>query len=128
MIRLNEQFPGGDVGVLAPIFMNFIVLKPGEAVYLGANVPHAYLFGDCMECMACSDNTIRAGLTPKFKVFNLFEIILFFQDVETLCKYMKWDMGSPPFVTPSVEPVSDSARRLYAVDNQNEFMIRKWEV
>lgn len=25
---------------------------------------------DCVECMACSDNTIRAGLTPKFKVYG----------------------------------------------------------
>ncbi len=22
---------------------------------------------DCVECMACSDNVVRAGLTPKFK-------------------------------------------------------------
>ena len=31
------------------------------------------LFLDCIECMACSDNTVRAGLTPKFR------------DVQTLC-------------------------------------------
>lgn len=23
------------------------------------------LFSDCIECMACSDNVVRAGLTPK---------------------------------------------------------------
>ena len=28
---------------------------------------HAYLSGDCIECMANSDNVVRAGLTPKFK-------------------------------------------------------------
>lgn len=39
----------------------------GEAIFLSANEPHAYLDGDCIECMACSDNVIRAGLTPKFK-------------------------------------------------------------
>lgn len=44
MVRLDTYFPG-DVGVLAPIFMNFLELQPGQAVYLGANVPHAYLFG-----------------------------------------------------------------------------------
>ncbi|GER48056.1 mannose-6-phosphate isomerase [Striga asiatica] len=31
-------------------------LKPGEALYLGANEPHAYLQGECVECMATSDN------------------------------------------------------------------------
>ena len=34
-------------------------------MFLGANVPHAYLDGNCIECMACSDNVVRAGLTPK---------------------------------------------------------------
>lgn len=34
---------------------------------LAANEPHAYLSGDCIECMATSDNVVRAGLTPKFK-------------------------------------------------------------
>ena len=30
-----------------------IRLSPGEAIFLGANEPHAYLRGDCMEVMAC---------------------------------------------------------------------------
>ncbi|CAJ0750428.1 1406_t:CDS:2, partial [Entrophospora sp. SA101] len=30
-------------------------------IFLGANEPHAYLSG---ECMAASDNVVRAGLTP----------------------------------------------------------------
>lgn len=47
--------------------MNLLYLQPGESIYLGANEIHAYLSGDCIECMACSDNVIRAGLTPKFK-------------------------------------------------------------
>ena len=34
---------------------------------LAANEPHAYLSGNCVECMATSDNVVRAGLTPKFK-------------------------------------------------------------
>jgi len=29
--------------------------------------PHAYIFGDCIECMANSDNVVRLGLTPKLK-------------------------------------------------------------
>ena len=34
---------------------------------MGANVPHAYIHGDILECMALSDNVVRVGLTPKFK-------------------------------------------------------------
>lgn len=32
----------------------------GEAMFLGPNLPHAYIAGDCIECMACSDNVVRA--------------------------------------------------------------------
>lgn len=62
----NTNFPN-DVGTLSIFFLNILELKPGDAIYLAANVPHAYLIGDCIECMACSDNVVRAGLTPKFK-------------------------------------------------------------
>jgi mannose-6-phosphate isomerase len=56
--------------------MNIIRLSPGEAIYIGPNVPHAYLDGDLVECMACSDNVIRAGLTSKYKdVSTLLETI-----------------------------------------------------
>ncbi|KAH8383070.1 hypothetical protein KR009_006629 [Drosophila setifemur] len=64
--NVNRDFPG-DVGVLSLFFLNLLRLQPGQAIYLGANEIHAYLDGDCVECMACSDNVIRAGLTPKYK-------------------------------------------------------------
>ncbi|XP_012284804.1 mannose-6-phosphate isomerase [Orussus abietinus] len=64
--RLHLQYPK-DVGCFGIYFFNYMNLQPGEAIYLGANEPHAYLSGDCVECMACSDNVIRAGLTPKLK-------------------------------------------------------------
>ncbi|GAB5590532.1 Mannose-6-phosphate isomerase [Umbelopsis nana] len=65
--RLDQQYPGGDIGVFSVLLLNYIKLAPGEAIFLGANEPHAYLSGDCVECMAASDNVVRAGLTPKFK-------------------------------------------------------------
>jgi len=73
--RLWWDFPG-DVGCFVIYFLNLIVLKPGEAMFLGPNLPHAYLSGDCIECMACSDNVVRAGLTPKLI------------DVPTLCEML----------------------------------------
>lgn len=63
---ISADYPD-DVGVLSLFFVNLIYLQPGESIYLGANEIHAYLSGDCIECMACSDNVIRAGLTPKYK-------------------------------------------------------------
>lgn len=76
-LRLYDDF-GADVGVLSIYFLNYLQLKPGQAIYLAANVPHAYLDGDCVECMACSDNVVRAGLTPKFK------------DVDTLLRLVSY--------------------------------------
>ena len=44
LLRLNSQFPG-DVGCFCIYFLNHIVLQPGEAMFLGPNLPHAYLAG-----------------------------------------------------------------------------------
>ncbi|CEP08577.1 hypothetical protein [Parasitella parasitica] len=71
VIRLDEQYPGGDVGVFSCLMLNYVIMEPGQAIFLGANEPHAYLSGDCVECMAASDNVVRAGLTPKFKDVNV---------------------------------------------------------
>lgn len=49
LLRLNKQYPGGDVGCFCIFFLNVVKMKPGEAIFLGANEPHAYLFGDCVE-------------------------------------------------------------------------------
>ncbi|XP_064238670.1 mannose-6-phosphate isomerase isoform X4 [Aotus nancymaae] len=81
LMQLHQQYPG-DVGCFAIYFLNLLTLKPGEAMFLEANMPHAYLKGDCVECMACSDNTVRAGLTPKFI------------DVPTLCEMLSYTPSS----------------------------------
>ncbi|RKP02112.1 hypothetical protein CXG81DRAFT_7350, partial [Caulochytrium protostelioides] len=81
VIRLNSQFPG-DVGVFCSFLLNLVRLGPGEAVFLAANEPHAYLSGDIVECMAASDNVVRSGLTPKYK------------DVDTLTSMLTYNYGS----------------------------------
>lgn len=63
--ELEQQYPG-DVGLFAPLILNVIELKPGQAMYLDAETPHAYIRGTGLEIMANSDNVLRAGLTPKF--------------------------------------------------------------
>ena len=42
--KLNREFPG-DVGIFTMYFLNIITLKPGEAIFLEADYPHAYLSG-----------------------------------------------------------------------------------
>lgn len=82
VLRLYEQYPG-DVGVFAAFFLNYIQLKPGEAIYLDANEPHAYVAGDIVEAMATSDNVVRAGLTPKLR------------DTDVLCEMLTYNTLKP---------------------------------
>lgn len=44
LLQLHQQHPG-DIGCFAVYFLNLLTLKPGEAMFLEANVPHAYLKG-----------------------------------------------------------------------------------
>ncbi|WP_404836075.1 mannose-6-phosphate isomerase, class I [Aeromonas media] len=62
---LAAQYPG-DVGLFSPLLLNVVTLKPGQAMYLDACTPHAYVRGTGLEIMANSDNVLRAGLTPKY--------------------------------------------------------------
>ncbi|MCG9679734.1 mannose-6-phosphate isomerase, class I [Vibrio sp. Isolate24] len=65
VLALNKQYPN-DVGLLAPLMLNVLELQPGEAMFLDAGTPHAYIKGTGLEIMANSDNVLRAGLTPKY--------------------------------------------------------------
>ncbi|GJE92961.1 mannose-6-phosphate isomerase [Phanerochaete sordida] len=61
---VDAQYPG-DAGVLSTVFfLNFVKLRRGEAVYIGADEVHAYLAGDIIECMAVSDNVLNAAFVP----------------------------------------------------------------
>jgi len=82
ILRLAEQFPG-DCGAMAPLFLNYLLIAPGESFFMAANEPHAYVAGEILECMACSDNVVRAGLTPKHK------------DVRNLVDMLTYTMGGP---------------------------------
>ncbi len=64
IIDLSKQHPE-DIGLFSPLMLNVITLQPGEAMFLYACTPHAYLKGTGLEIMANSDNVLRAGLTAK---------------------------------------------------------------
>ncbi|ELU39697.1 mannose-6-phosphate isomerase [Rhizoctonia solani AG-1 IA] len=78
---LAKQYPG-DVGVFCVFLLNVVKLNEGEAMFLQADEPHAYISGaDIIECMATSDNVVRAGLTPKLR------------DVPTLVSMLTYNSG-----------------------------------
>lgn len=62
---IAEVYPD-DSGLFSPLLLNVVKLNPGEAMFLFAETPHAYLQGVALEVMANSDNVLRAGLTPKY--------------------------------------------------------------
>jgi len=80
IIRIAEDYPT-DVGIFSVYFLNYVVITadmPNRFIFCSPDEPHAYLCGDAIECMALSDNVVRAGLTSKFK------------DVDTLLRMMTW--------------------------------------
>ncbi|MBI9070066.1 MAG: mannose-6-phosphate isomerase, class I [Melioribacteraceae bacterium] len=78
IVGLNNKY-GYDVGLYSILLLNILHLKSGEAIYLDTGIPHAYLKGNIVECMANSDNVVRAGLTAKFK------------DISTLIHILNYD-------------------------------------
>lgn len=58
------RFPD-DPGAVLALFLNHVVLAPGEALAVPAGTVHAYLSGLGVEVMASSDNVLRGGCTSK---------------------------------------------------------------
>jgi mannose-6-phosphate isomerase len=44
ILILAEQYPG-DIGLFVVLFLNYVELQPGEALFVQAGEPHAYLDG-----------------------------------------------------------------------------------
>lgn len=44
VLSLNKQY-SGDVGVFCPFMLNYVKLQTGQAIFLGAGEPHAYISG-----------------------------------------------------------------------------------
>ena len=103
-----EIYQDADVGLFSIYLFNLVHFEKGQGVFLDAGIPHAYLKGNIVECMANSDNVIRAGLTPKFK------------DIETLMEMACYE--------PSLRPVYQDDPEQAAFEYQApvlEFMITR---
>lgn len=84
ILRVSKDYPG-DVGIFSIFFLNYVRITADQAhrfIYCAPDEPHAYLLGECVECMAMSDNVVRAGLTPKFKdVDTLLDMMTYRDDL-----------------------------------------------
>ncbi|KAL9605589.1 MAG: hypothetical protein Q9179_001206 [Wetmoreana sp. 5 TL-2023] len=70
--RLQKQYSKEDPGnLVALLTMNFLNLSAGDAIYIPADAPHAYLSGDIVECMARSNNVLNTGFCPRAERDNL---------------------------------------------------------
>ncbi|WP_181807951.1 mannose-6-phosphate isomerase, class I [Streptomyces shenzhenensis] len=88
---IAHHYPG-DPGVIAAMLLNHVRLQPGEALFLGAGIPHAYLNGLGVEIMANSDNVLRCGLTPKHV------------DVPELLRIVRFEAGDAGVLRPEAAP------------------------
>ncbi|WP_052869222.1 mannose-6-phosphate isomerase, class I [Streptomyces niger] len=88
---IAHHYPG-DPGVIAAMLLNYVTLQPGEALFLGAGIPHAYLNGLGVELMANSDNVLRCGLTPKHV------------DVPELLRVVRFEPGDAGVLRPEAGP------------------------
>lgn len=96
MLRLAEVHPG-DRGILAPLFLELRRLEPGEALFTGPGVLHAYLEGVGVELMTSSDNVLRGGLTVKHR------------DVPELLRVLRFVAEAPELLAPA-EPTAGERR------------------
>lgn len=121
----NELY-SGDAGLFAPLMLNVVELQPGEAMFLYAETPHAYLRGTGIEIMANSDNVLRAGLTPKFMdVPELVENIKF-QPVKREDLLMQPAEEAGRLIYPI--PVKDFRFDVVDADKANDFSINSAEI
>jgi len=100
ILELNKRYPT-DAGLISPMILNLLELRPGEAVALGAGELHAYLRGTGIELMANSDNVLRGGLTSKH------------MDVPELLEVVRFDRSDVSVLSP---PEDDRGRRVYPTD------------
>lgn len=104
-----------DTGLFVPLLLNVVELQPGEAMFLYARTPHAYIEGVGLEIMANSDNVLRAGLTNKH--IDVPELIA---NVDFIPKTSQ-SLLSEPEKTGNIckyhIPVEDFAFNIYSIDD-----------
>lgn len=117
LVDLAEQLPSlvdlvshlnahheGDRGIATALLLNRVTLGRGEAVFVPAGMPHAYLAGLGVEVMLASDNVLRGGLTTKHvDVAELAEVVVFEPVTVELTKTAQLATGLKRFEVPTQE-------------------------
>lgn len=117
LVDLAEQLPSlvdlishlnayheGDRGIATALLMNRVTLSKGEAVFVPAGIPHAYLSGLGVEVMLASDNVLRGGLTTKHvDIAELTEVVVFESQTVELTKTVQLANGLKRFDIPTSE-------------------------
>jgi len=79
LVALLSEHNSGDRGIVTALMLNHIELQTGEAIFVPAGMPHAYLSGLGVEVMLASDNVLRGGLTPKHIDIDELQKVLVFE-------------------------------------------------
>ncbi len=121
---------GLDSGILISLFMNHWHIKKGESFFIGPNVPHSYIYGNCLELMACSDNVIRLGLTPKLVDKENFDKIInkhiekMIYDENEKVEFVKYDKENKITIY-DIDYVDDFKLKVFEIDKTRYINIRK---
>ena len=129
--KLYNNF-GLDSGILISMFMNHFYKKKGESFFIDANIPHAYIYGNCLELMACSDNVIRLGLTPKLVdkenfdkiIQNNLEDMIYDENDKDEVQFVKIDKENK-ITTYDVDFIDDFKLQVFDVDKNRNIKIEK---
>jgi len=71
VLRLDSQFPG-DIGIWCAFVLNYVTLQRGEAMFLGAGEPHAYIAGGMYTYLLLLSNDRRGSDTFFQSAWNVW--------------------------------------------------------
>lgn len=87
VLSLHEQFPF-DIGIFCVYLLNVVDLEPGQAIFLKADEPHAYIYG---------------GRHPFFLLFQTYESLTPVprRRHHGMHGHIRYDRPTAPFPTPA---------------------------
>ncbi len=92
---LASLYPNSG-GTLVALLMNYVTLKPGDAIFLEPGNVHSYLSGLAVEVMTSSDNVMRAAFTTKHI------------DIDEFFATANFDSVIPKLVSPTANSASNA--------------------
>ena len=111
ILELEKKYPAGDIGLFSFYLLNLVKVPTGSALFIGPNIPHAYLRNELAECMAPSDNVVRAGLTSKYI------------DTETLLAMLTYAYQPPELLSTRTIENHSQAYREFATPESDYFRV-----